>query len=117
MAARRLGIDATVVLVNNDGGGIFSFLPQAGAELPEAGLPEHFEELFGTPHETDFGPLVEALGAEHILVGQGGLIAAIRTSMGRSGVGVVELRTDRDRNVELHHDAFTAVARALAGVT
>jgi 2-succinyl-5-enolpyruvyl-6-hydroxy-3-cyclohexene-1-carboxylate synthase len=116
VAARRLGIDATVVLVNNDGGGIFSFLPQAQAERPEAGLPEYFEELFGTPHGTEFGPLVGALGAEHVLVGQGGLIAAIRTSMGRPGVGVVELRTDRHRNVELHHDAFAAVARALAGV-
>jgi len=116
VAARRLGIDATVVLVNNDGGGIFSFLPQAQADMPGAGLPEHFEELFGTPHGTDFGPLVEALGARYVLVGRGDLVAAIRTSMGRPGVGVVELRTDRDRNVELHHDAFAAVARALAGV-
>ena len=65
VAARRLGLAATIVVVNNDGGGIFSFLPQATAARPDAGLPEHFEELFGTPHGIELGPLVVALGAEH----------------------------------------------------
>ena len=89
------------MLVNNDGGGIFSFLPQASAELPEVGLPEHFEELFGTPHGIDFGPLVRALGAEHVR-GRPRHPAARRCAT-RSAVGgleVVELRTERSRNVE-----------------
>ena len=47
LAARRHGLDATIVLLNNDGGGIFSFLPQAA-------VPDHFEELFGTPTGLDF---------------------------------------------------------------
>ncbi len=113
VAARRLGLSLTIVLVNNDGGGIFSFLPQASAELPEGGLPEHFEELFGTPHGIDFGPLVTALGAEHVRVDRDELHAAVREWVGRPGVGVVELCTDRARNVELHREAFAAVARAI----
>ena len=42
LAARRYGLNATIIVVNNDGGGIFSFLPQAA-------YPEVFEEYFGTP--------------------------------------------------------------------
>ncbi len=49
VAARLHDLSATIVLVDNDGGGIFSFLPQASTEAPEVGLPEHYEELFGTP--------------------------------------------------------------------
>ena len=116
VAARRLDLSATIVLINNDGGGIFSFLPQAVAERPGAGLPEHFEELFGTPHGTDFGPLVTALGAEHVLADHDSLGSAVSGSAGRPGVRVVELRTERARNVELHRAAQAAVARALEGL-
>ena len=66
VAARRHGLSATIVLVNNDGGGIFSFLPQASAERPDVGLPEHFEELFGTPHGLDLGALVRGAGRASI---------------------------------------------------
>ena len=62
IAARLHGLSATIVLVDNDGGGIFSFLPQATTDGPEVGLPEHYEELFGTPHGIDVGPIVTALG-------------------------------------------------------
>ena len=116
VAARLHGLSATIVLVNNDGGGIFSFLPQAqpGAAVPGSGLPEHYEELFGTPHGIDVGPIVTALGGEHRLVtGASDLDAAIRDSIGRPGVRVLELRTDRARNVELHRDLAAAVRRAL----
>ncbi len=47
LAAKRHGLSATIVVISNDGGGIFSFLPQA-----ERG--DGFEELFGTPHGLDF---------------------------------------------------------------
>ncbi|KPV48182.1 2-succinyl-5-enolpyruvyl-6-hydroxy-3-cyclohexene-1-carboxylate synthase, partial [Kouleothrix aurantiaca] len=46
LATKLHQIDATIVLLNNDGGGIFSFLPQAAD-------PEHFEALFGTPTGLD----------------------------------------------------------------
>ncbi len=118
VAARLHGLSATIVLVNNDGGGIFSFLPQAqpAAAVSGTGLPEHYEELFGTPHGIDVGPIVTALGAEHRLVGPADLGTAISDSVGRAGVRVLELRTDRTRNVELHRDVSAVVGRALAGL-
>ena len=48
LGAARREVDLTVVVVDNDGGGIFSFLPQASA-LPT----ERFETLYGTPHGVD----------------------------------------------------------------
>ena len=114
VAARLHGLSATIVLIDNDGGGIFSFLPQASANLPEAGLPEHYEELFGTPHGIDVGPIVTALGGEHRRVDAATLGPEIAASVGRPGVQVLELRTDRARNVELHAQVATLVASALA---
>jgi len=112
VAARLQGLSATVVVVANDGGGIFSFLPQAAAAVPGAGLPEHYEELFGTPHGIELGPLVEALGAEHRLVDAAGLRAALAGTAG-SGVLVLEIRSERSRNVALHREAAAAVQAAL----
>ena len=114
VAARLHGLSATIVVVNNDGGGIFSFLPQATAARPDAGLPTHFEELFGTPHGIDLGPLVTALGAEHRAVAAGELRTVLEASLGASGLRVLELRTDRTRNVALHREAAAAAAAALA---
>jgi len=113
-AAKLHGLAATIVLVNNDGGGIFSFLPQARADAPGAGLPEHYEELFGTPHGIDFGPIVKALGGTHRPVGARGLRTTLAESLVATGVSVLELRTERARNVELHREAAAAVAAALA---
>jgi len=107
---RGRGLSATIVLVNNDGGGIFSFLPQASAAIPGAGLPERYEELFGTPHGIDVAPIVTALGGEHELVAPADLRARIEASVGRPGVQVLELRTDRARNGPLHRQVPAAVA-------
>jgi 2-succinyl-5-enolpyruvyl-6-hydroxy-3-cyclohexene-1-carboxylate synthase len=113
VAARLHHLSATIVLVNNNGGGIFSFLPQASANDPGVGLPDAFEELFGTPHGVEFGPIVRALGAEHSLVGPGDLRSALAGSIGAPGVRVLEVRTNRERNVALHREAAGAVAGAL----
>ena len=114
VAAARLGVSATIVLVDNDGGGIFSFLPQADADEPGVGLPAHFEELFGTPHGTEFGPLVRALGAGHEVVASDAMAGAVAASLARPGVQVLEVRTERRRNVELHRALQAAVAAAVS---
>lgn len=58
LAAKQYRLRAPIVLLHNDGGGIFSFLPQAED-------PEHFEELFGTPHGLDFRPAAEMYGLHY----------------------------------------------------
>jgi 2-succinyl-5-enolpyruvyl-6-hydroxy-3-cyclohexene-1-carboxylate synthase len=114
VAARLHDLTATIVVVDNDGGGIFSFLPQAGTDSPEVGLPEHYEELFGTPHGVDIGPIVTALGGRFSEVGPASLRSGLATSIGRPGVDVLRYRTERIRNVELHREAAAAVADALS---
>ena len=116
VAAKLHDLSATIVLVNNDGGGIFSFLSQASAMAPDVGLPEHYEELFGTPHGIDVGPIVAALGGEHQRVTSAELGGAVRASIGRPGVRVLELRTERARNVQLHREVAAAVQVTLAGL-
>ena len=108
LAAKQHGLDATIVLLNNDGGGIFSFLPQAGET-------SDFETLFGTPHGLDFRPLAETYGATFT---RPRTWAEFRDALGRSigapGLSIVELRTARDRNVTLHRELWQAVSRALS---
>ncbi|MEO5884747.1 MAG: 2-succinyl-5-enolpyruvyl-6-hydroxy-3-cyclohexene-1-carboxylic-acid synthase [Candidatus Limnocylindrales bacterium] len=116
VTARLTGVDLTVVLVANDGGGIFSFLPQASADAPAVGLPEHYELLFGTPHGIEAGPIVTALGHRHRFVDNGSLASALTASIGTPGLTILELRTERARNVELHRAAAAAVATALAAL-
>src|SRR3546814_10022318 len=57
-------VDLTIVVLDNDGGGIFSFLPQR-TQLP----PERFEHLFGTPHGLNLVALARAYGVQAAGVG------------------------------------------------
>jgi 2-succinyl-5-enolpyruvyl-6-hydroxy-3-cyclohexene-1-carboxylate synthase len=103
-ASRNL--ECVVVVPNNDGGAIFSFLPQR--ELPE------FEVLFATPHGRDLGTICRAAGAGHARVEHAAdLIPAVERARGAGGVHVVEVPIDRARNVELHAAVHEAVAAAL----
>ena len=117
--ARLHESDLLVVLIDNDGGGIFSLLPQARTVAPEVGLPARYEELFGTPHGIELGPIVEGFGFQYRELGPDGypeVRAAIEAEIGRPGLRVVALRTERARNAELHRDAAAAVVSALAAL-
>jgi 2-succinyl-5-enolpyruvyl-6-hydroxy-3-cyclohexene-1-carboxylate synthase len=104
LAAKRHTIDATIVLVNNDGGGIFSFLPQAAH-------PERFEELFGTPHGLDFSAAAAAYGIEFTRApGRSQFRAELARSIASPGVQIIEVRTDRTANVDAHRGIWSAVA-------
>jgi 2-succinyl-5-enolpyruvyl-6-hydroxy-3-cyclohexene-1-carboxylate synthase len=104
LAARRT--DLRIVVVDNGGGGIFSFLPQA-TSLPA----DRFELLFGTPHGTD----VEALAAAHgipsaTVASRDALADAVRVP----GPTVTRVVSDRVENVRLHellHEAVASVQR------
>jgi 2-succinyl-5-enolpyruvyl-6-hydroxy-3-cyclohexene-1-carboxylate synthase len=113
LAARRHGLDLLVVLMHNDGGGIFSFLPQGD----DAEHAEHYELLFGTPHGLDFRPFVEGYGGAFSRVASWTEFgAAAKTALARGGLQVIEVPTDRARNVVLHRQVWRAVAAALEPV-
>lgn len=114
VAARLHGLDLTLVVVDNDGGGIFSFLPQASADRPDVGLPAHYEELFGTPHGVDGAAVATALGADVQELEPATVAQQIGASVRTGGIRLLRLRTDRRRNLELHREVTAAVEQALA---
>ena len=110
LGAAERGIDLTIVVVDNDGGGIFSFLPQAHALAGD-----RFEQLFGTPHGVDLPTLCAAHGIVTIEPHEAGEVGpAISAAIAAGGVKVVRVRTDRAANVAVHDELHAAVAKALA---
>lgn len=107
LGAASRDIDLVCVVVDNDGGGIFSFLPQARA-LPA----DRFERLFGTPHGLDLVALAAAYGVETRAV-DADLADHVRDALGKGGVHVLVARTDRDANVDVHRRLDRAVATAV----
>jgi 2-succinyl-5-enolpyruvyl-6-hydroxy-3-cyclohexene-1-carboxylate synthase len=98
--------DLTVVVVNDDGGGIFTLLEQ--------GAPEHagaFERVFGTPHGVELAALCAATGTGHVRVAD---LAGLVAELGRpEGVRVVEVQVDRSAHRDLHARLRSAAAAAL----
>lgn len=108
LLADRDEADAVFVVVSNDGGGIFSFLPQAR-------FPEHFERVFGTPHGIDFRAFAELHRCGYERVERAAdLVPAVDRAMEAGGVRIVEVPTDRTANVAHHQQAWDAVAAALS---
>ena len=94
-----------IVVVNNEGGGIFEFLPQA--ELVDR---SEFEALFGTPSGIEPEALARVHGLPHRLVERLDALGAAT----RDGTGLIEVRTGRRRNVEIHRRIAERVATAIA---
>jgi hypothetical protein len=110
-----LGADARAsrtvcfVVLDNNGGGIFSFLPQAE-------LPTHFETLWGTPHNRDLAAIARAYGANVREVATAdGVLPAVEDALAAGGCNVVVVRTDRAKNVERHRQVWDVVADARNG--
>ncbi len=107
LGATARGIDTTFVVVDNGGGGIFSFLPQAE-------LAEHFETLFGTPQPVDLGALAALHGIPVEEVDRADALGpAVQAAVAARGVRVVRVRTDRATNVTRHREVWAAVAEAI----
>jgi 2-succinyl-5-enolpyruvyl-6-hydroxy-3-cyclohexene-1-carboxylate synthase len=105
VALARRPVTVRIVVVDNDGGGIFSFLPQAAALEPE-----RFETLFGTPHGAD----VLALGAAHGIAGiDAGTADELRAALTSEQTVVIRVRSDRVANVSHHAELNAAVCAAL----
>jgi 2-succinyl-5-enolpyruvyl-6-hydroxy-3-cyclohexene-1-carboxylate synthase len=104
MAARRLGLGLTIVLLNNDGGGIFHFLPVVGET-------DAFEEHVATPHGLQFERAAGLFGCGYEQPrDRSALREAVERSLQSGQTTIVEVRTDREQNLELHRRIAEAVA-------
>jgi 2-succinyl-5-enolpyruvyl-6-hydroxy-3-cyclohexene-1-carboxylate synthase len=105
VALARRGLDLRIVVVDNDGGGIFSFLPQA-TTLPA----ERFEQLFGTPHGTDLVALAQAHGLPARTVTT---VEELQAALAEPGPSLIRVPSDRPSNVAAHDALHAAISQTL----
>ncbi|OZU88542.1 2-succinyl-5-enolpyruvyl-6-hydroxy-3-cyclohexene-1-carboxylic-acid synthase [Virgibacillus indicus] len=109
LAAKHYNLNITILIVNNNGGGIFSFLPQANDQ-------KHFEALFGTPADVDFKHGIMMYGGEYSLVStEEELKEALFTSYQNKGLSVVEVKTDRVTNAQWHRHKWKQIETEILG--
>jgi len=112
LAASRFGIALTVVVINNNGGGIFSFLPQA--EQLDTGT---FETLFGTPIGINISAVAELYGATYARpIDWSAFERELSHAATRRGLTIIDVTTNRARNVTLHRKVTANVVLALLGL-
>lgn len=102
-------VDLTIVIMNNDGGGIFSYLPQSSVE-------EHFESLFGTPTGLTFGEIAAMYDAEYFPVHtRDDMVLAMRQPKVKP-IRIIEAFTDRKTNTEAHRKLWRRIDEELTGL-
>ncbi len=134
LSARRLDLKLTIVLINNEGGGIFDFLPVAKVKMAQGStggqsrlgdsLGDQSGEMtpqdiytrhIATPTGLDFAQAATLYGLSHERVADvAGFRAALEQALAARDSGIIEVRTTRDANVELHRQVWNAVAGALS---
>lgn len=117
LAHTKLELDLTIVLLNNEGGGIFDFLPVADSETARRG--GIYTEHISTPTGLDFAKAAELYGLAYERVEE---VFAFRAALERSfedgperRASIIEIRTERAENVALHRRIWDSVARAIEG--
>jgi 2-succinyl-5-enolpyruvyl-6-hydroxy-3-cyclohexene-1-carboxylate synthase len=118
LAARRLGLKLTIVLLDNGGGGIFDFLPVAGAALARASQPGDEQDVYtrhiATPTDLDFGAAARLYGLSHEhATDVQGFRSCLERALARENSSIVEVRGDREANVAVHGRIWSAVSAAL----
>ncbi len=110
LGAAGRDLDLVVVVIDNDGGGIFSMLAQASSV--DRGV---FEPLFGTPHGLDLAALLEARRVPTTVVGPDArsVGTAVAAAQAAGGVRAVLVRTSRSANAALHRALGAAVVAVL----
>jgi 2-succinyl-5-enolpyruvyl-6-hydroxy-3-cyclohexene-1-carboxylate synthase len=107
LAARRLGLSITIVLLHNDGGGIFHFLPVSSQA-------DAFEQHVATPHGLELEHAAALYGCIHQRARtEGELRAAVERSLASPVTTIVEVRSDREQNLALHRRLADAALEAL----
>ena len=104
-AARR---KLTIVLLHNDGGGIFNFLPVSGEG-------DDFVEHVATPHGLDFAHAAALFDCGYEVAEDAeGFRAALGRALAAERTSIVAVRTDREANVALHRAVWDEVTAAVS---
>lgn len=104
---RTFHMPVVFVVINNDGGGIFSFLPVSKVH-------EHFESHFATPHGMSFEHAAAQFGLQYAAPkSPSAFTKAYVTALNQPRHTLIEVRTKRDANVHLHHELQGAIRKRL----
>jgi 2-succinyl-5-enolpyruvyl-6-hydroxy-3-cyclohexene-1-carboxylate synthase len=107
LAAKMHKLNLTIILINNDGGGIFSFLPQSKEE-------KHFETLFGTPTGLDFKHAADLYDASYTLPATWeDFRSAVSDAVIKKGLNIIEVRTNRQTRVSIHRELMNRVSQEI----
>ncbi|MBS4200107.1 2-succinyl-5-enolpyruvyl-6-hydroxy-3-cyclohexene-1-carboxylic-acid synthase [Bacillus sp. FJAT-49732] len=107
LMAKLHKLNITIILLNNDGGGIFSYLPQYSE-------PKHFEVLFGTPTGLNYEHAVQMYHGQYTKIFDWeSLKMAILDSVSYEGLNVIEIPTDRERNLFSHREMWEKVSQEI----
>lgn len=106
IASRFHSFDLTIVIMNNDGGGIFSYLPQAST-------PKHFEELFGTPTGVTFDHIAAMYDAQYGAVHSMEQFEMELQKEKVKPIRIIEVFTNREQNVISHRKLWSEIAKGI----
>lgn len=108
IAAKLYNIDIHIILINNNGGGIFSFLPQSQH-------PKNFELLFGTPLNIEFEHAVKMFNGNFTKINDWEHFDSVMKQIQKnSGIHVYEFTTNRDSNLKEHREFWSIVSREIS---
>ncbi len=100
-------IDINIIVFNNNGGGIFSFLPQYADK-------DHFERLFGTPLDLNFNHAASLYDFNYFTVTEASEIDG--NLLNKPGRNLIEIKTDRDKNLEEHQTLKDDIAEMVKAI-
>ena len=100
--AKTHNLNLTIILHNNDGGGIFEYLPQKGTK--------HFDYLFSTSQGLDYSGAAKLYGCGYTKISNPDELSSVLAKIGQeSGVHIIEIPTNREYSRELH-EKYTKVS-------
>ncbi|MER1989064.1 MAG: thiamine pyrophosphate-dependent enzyme, partial [Solibacillus isronensis] len=102
VASRYQQCDLTVIVMNNDGGGIFSYLPQSKVE-------EHYEDLFGTPTALTFEQMAKMYELDYVKATSLEQFTTALSADKETSIKLIEAFTDREENVKQHRQLWARI--------
>ena len=95
-------LNLLIVLFNNDGGGIFEYLPQKGVP--------NFEYLFGTPQGLTYSALADLMGVKYqAITDYETFPQSVQKALAIGGIHILEVKTNREVSRELHRKYTVSV--------